>query len=46
MTILKKKRKVSAYQKALERMEKETHRAVAHVELLSKLYEEVVKKKI
>lgn len=46
MKTVKKKCKVSPYQKALERMERETHRAVAHVELLSKLYAEAVKKNI
>lgn len=35
---MKTKVKKSNYQKALERMERETARAVAHVEALSKLY--------
>lgn len=36
-----KKKKVTNYQKALERMERETARAVAHVHNLEKLYEEM-----
>jgi hypothetical protein len=39
-----KTKKQNAYQKAVARMEKETSRAVAHVELLQKLYAEMVKK--
>jgi len=36
--------KKSNYQKALECMEKETNRAVAQVDLLSKLFDKVTKK--
>jgi hypothetical protein len=43
MTKLKMKK--SNYQKAIERMEKETNRALAQVELLSKLYAQKVNKK-
>ena len=38
-----KKHKISSYQKAIGRMEKETKRAIAHVDFLSKLYEEMKK---
>lgn len=38
-----KKNKTSSYQKAIERMEKETKRAVAHVDFLAKLYAETKK---
>jgi hypothetical protein len=41
--IIKMKKKKSNYQKALERMERETNRAVAHVEALSKLYTKTLK---
>ncbi len=40
-----KKSKQTPYQKTIARMEKETNRAVAHVELLQKLYAEMVEKK-
>lgn len=40
-----KKPKISPYQKALERMERETNRAIAQVELLEKLYLEAVRRK-
>lgn len=40
-----KKKKVSSYQKALERMERETARATAHVAMLEKLYLKLAKKK-
>jgi len=39
-----KKKKITNYQKAMQRMERETARAVAHVEKLSKKYAELVKK--
>jgi hypothetical protein len=39
-----KKKNINDYQKALKKMEKETSRAVAHVHLLQKLYEQSVKK--
>lgn len=39
----KTKSKTTNYQKALERMERETNRAIAHVQLLQKLYEETIK---
>lgn len=39
----KTKPKKNNYQKAVERMERETNRAIAHVQLLQKLYEETVK---
>jgi hypothetical protein len=35
---MKTKKKKSNYQKALERMERETARAIAHVEKLNKTY--------
>jgi len=41
-----KKKKISNYQKALERMNRETNRAIAHVENLSKLYNEMIKEKV
>jgi predicted RNA-binding protein len=41
--VIKMKKKKSNYQKALERMERETNRAVAHVEALSELYTKTVK---
>ena len=41
--VIKMKKKKSNYQKALKRMERETERAVAHVEALSKLYTKTVK---
>ena len=37
----KKKKKVSAYTKATERMNRETARAVAHVQLLDELYKQI-----
>jgi hypothetical protein len=40
-----KTKKQNAYQKAVARMEKETNRAVAHVEMLRKLYAEMVQEK-
>jgi hypothetical protein len=39
-----KTKKQNAYQKATARMDREVNRAVAHVELLQKLYAEMVKK--
>lgn len=39
----KTKSKPTNYKKALERMERETNRAIAHVQLLQKLYQETVK---
>jgi hypothetical protein len=33
-----KKKKISNYQKAVDRMERETARAIAHVQNLEKLY--------
>ena len=36
-----KKKKVSAYAKATERMNTETARAVAHVQLLEELYQQI-----
>lgn len=44
MGMTENKMKVSNYQKALDRMEKETARAIARVEKLSKLYDKVTKK--
>jgi hypothetical protein len=40
----KKKTVLSAYQKATVLMNRETNRAVAHVEMLKKLYAEAQKK--
>jgi hypothetical protein len=40
----KKKAGLSAYQKATVLMNRETNRAVAHVEMLKKLYAEAQKK--
>jgi len=40
---MKKMKKQTAYQKAVERMDRETARAVAHVEFLQKLYVEAKK---
>lgn len=40
-----KKKKPSAYAKTLDRMNRETNRAVAHVILLDKLYRELVESK-
>jgi hypothetical protein len=42
---MKTKKKNSNYKKAIDRMNKETSRAIAHVEMLSKLYAELVKEK-
>lgn len=36
----KKKKGISAYRKANERMERETARAIAHVKMLEELYRE------
>ena len=41
-----KKKKVTPYLKALERMERETARATASVDSLSKLYTKITGKKI
>ena len=41
-----KKKKVTSYTKALERMERETNRAIAHVKLLDELYKQSQKEKI
>jgi len=38
------KKKTTNYQKAIDRMNRETARAVAHVEKLSKKYTELAKK--
>ena len=43
---MKTKVKITAYQKALALMERETARAVAQVNSLEKLYEEMKKAKI
>jgi hypothetical protein len=40
---MKKVKKQTAYQKAVERMNRETARAIAHVEFLEKLYSEAKK---
>ena len=40
-----KKKKITNYQKAIDRMNRETNRAIAHVEYLNKLYAEMVKEK-
>jgi hypothetical protein len=40
-----KTKKKSNYQKAVERMERETNRALAHVKLLEKMYLESKSKK-
>ena len=40
-----RKKKISAHQKALDLMQRETNRAIAHVELLDKLYRKVVESK-
>ena len=40
-----KKKKVTNYQKTIDRMNRETNRAIAHVEYLNKLYNEMVKEK-
>jgi len=42
---MKTKKKPTNYQKVIDRMNRETSRAVAHVELLSKLYAELMKEK-
>jgi hypothetical protein len=39
-----KKKKITNYQKAMQRMERETARAIAHVEKLSKLYAKEIAK--
>jgi hypothetical protein len=41
-----KKKKITPYQKAIERMNRETNRAISHVENLSKLYNEMVREKV
>jgi len=40
---MKSKTKVSNHQKAIDRMNRETARAIAHVQSLSKLYTKMVK---
>jgi hypothetical protein len=40
-----KKKKITNYQKTTERMNRETARAIAHVEYLNKLYNEMVKER-
>lgn len=40
-----KKKLPTAHAKALDRMKRETNRAVAHVQLLDKLYRELVESK-
>jgi hypothetical protein len=40
---MKKVKKQTAYQKAVERMDRETARAIAHVHFLEKLYAETKK---
>lgn len=40
---MKKIKKQTAYQKAVEKMDRETSRAIAHVEFLQKLYVEAKK---
>lgn len=40
-----RKKKITAHQKALDLMQRETNRAIAHVELLDKLYHEMVESK-
>ena len=40
-----KKKTQTAHAKALDRMRRETNRAVAHVQLLDKLYRELVESK-
>lgn len=42
---MKTKKSITPYQKALDRMEREANRAVAHVEFLKKLYTESKKSK-
>lgn len=42
---MKTKKKISAHAKALDRMQRETNRAIAHVQLLDKLYRELVESK-
>lgn len=43
---MKTKAKITSYQKAIALMERETARAIAQVEHLEKLYEELKKKQI
>ena len=43
---MKTKVKITAYQKALALMERETARAIAQVEHLEKLYEELKKRQV
>lgn len=40
----KKKKRLTEYQKAMFLMDRETNRAIAHVEMLKKLYAESKKK--
>lgn len=40
-----KSKKISVHAKALERMEREVNRAVANVQMLDKLYREMVESK-
>lgn len=40
-----KKKKITAHQKALDLMQRETNRAIAHVEFLEKLYKEMLESK-
>jgi DNA-binding protein len=40
-----KTKKQNAYQKATARMDREVNRAVAHVEMLRKLYAEMIQEK-
>lgn len=42
---MKTKKMPTAHAKALDRMQRETNRAIAHVELLDKLYREMVESK-
>lgn len=42
---MKTKKKTNRYQKTIDRMNRETARAIAHVEMLSKLYAKMLKKK-
>ena len=39
-----KKKKITSYQKAVDMMERETNRALAHVDRLNKMYQEMKKK--
>lgn len=40
-----KKKKSSSYSRVVDKMNRETNRAVAHVEFLNKLYREMVESK-